>query len=359
MPLARILFVLVTTGLFLSSSWAWSSPPRFDSFGPFSVQSLSGGRYKVTDAIGRTLHLIPKGQKPPPGIPKERVVTIPVRKVAMSGGRDVSLLISLGAEDKVVAVTGRPDYWVLPFIKEGLARGSIVTLGSSLSIDYEKLAAVKPEVFFTWDESLIPMASELGVSVCLTYGDLARNLDTQIKFARFLAPFFGAWEKADEYIARIQGAISRVQMRTVGLKQKPKVVWGDIYEKRVLVEPGHSWAAEVIKLAGGDYLYNDVRGTSCLEISLERFFSSGKMADVMITYRDPGQGITSKAQLAKVNPEMALIKPVQKGEIYFPLKKYNQSGHKLDEIIEEVAAILHPELYQGYKLKYFVKLPAE
>ena len=63
-------------------------------------------------------------------------------------------------------------------------------------------------------------------------------------------------------MARVQAAISRVRQRTKVVKHKPKVIWGDIYEKRVLVEPGHSWAAEVIRLAGGDYLFNDVRGTS-------------------------------------------------------------------------------------------------
>ncbi len=30
---------------------------------------------------------------------------------------------------------------------------------------------------------------------------------------------------------------------------------------------------------------------------------------------------------------------------------------KLDEIITEIAAILNPELFPGYKLKFFVELP--
>ena len=80
------------------------------------------------------------------------------------------------------------------------------------------------------------------------------------------------------------------------------------------------------------------------------------MADVLITYRTPRQGISTKAQLAKVNPEMAEIKPMTTGRIFFPRKIYNQSGNRLDEIIEELAAILHPELYPGHRLKFFVEL---
>lgn len=76
----------------------------------------------------------------------------------------------------------------------------------------------------------------------------------------------------------------------------------------------------------------------------------------MITYRTPKQGITTKAQLAKINPEMAAIRPMTQGRVFYPRKIYKQSGHRLDEIIEEVAAMLHPELYPGHKLKFFGEL---
>jgi iron complex transport system substrate-binding protein len=44
------------------------------------------------------------------------------------------------------------------------------------------------------------------------------------------------------------------------LKKKPKVIWGDVFSKRVLVEPGNSWAAQIVQAAGGDYLFADVAG---------------------------------------------------------------------------------------------------
>lgn len=36
---------------------------------------------------------------------------------------------------------------------------------------------------------------------------------------------------------------------------------------------------------------------------------------------------------------------------------YERSMHRLDEIIEEVAAYLHPELFPAYKHKYLKLLP--
>jgi iron complex transport system substrate-binding protein len=45
------------------------------------------------------------------------------------------------------------------------------------------------------------------------------------------------------------------------------------------------------------------------------------------------------------------------GQVFAPLPHYTQSTDRLDEIIEEVSAILHPEYYKNHKNKFFVQLP--
>ncbi len=77
----------------------------------------------------------------------------------------------------------------------------------------------------------------------------------------------------------------------------------------------------------------------------------------MFTYRTQVSGISSKEALARINPLVSAIKPLTKGEVYTPLPCYSQSAHRLDEIIMEVAAILNPERFPGYKLKFFSRLP--
>jgi iron complex transport system substrate-binding protein len=55
---------------------------------------------------------------------------------------------------------------------------------------------------------------------------------------------------------------------------------------------------------------------------------------------------------------LAGVKPLKQGRVYSPLAKYAQSGDRLDEILTDIAAILHPECYPGHKLSYFRELPA-
>ncbi len=78
----------------------------------------------------------------------------------------------------------------------------------------------------------------------------------------------------------------------------------------------------------------------------------------MFTYRTPKSGATSKQALARMNPIISNIRPLKKGKVYAPRAKYSQSYHRLDEILEEIAAILHPEIYPNYNnFSFFIELP--
>jgi iron complex transport system substrate-binding protein len=336
---------------------AATATPGFQTIGEFSLRGLEGGRYEITDGLGRILHLVPRGMDPPPGVPRHEIIPIPVKRVVMTGGRDVSMLLALDSISVLVGVDGNHTDWKIPQVRDGLEQGRIVNVGRSHSLDYEQLAALKPDALFTWDEAQIPFLADLGIPVVINHGTQARTLDTQINFVRFLAPFVGKEQLAEIYVARVKAALDKIAQRARNAPSRPKVIWGDVWEKRVMVEPGQSWAAQLVDLAGGDYLFKDVRGSSCLEISLERFYSAAKQADVMFTYRSPETGMASKADLARTNPALAGTKPLASGRVYFPLPEYNQSGHRMDEVIEEIAAILQPRLFPERKITLFHALP--
>lgn len=79
----------------------------------------------------------------------------------------------------------------------------------------------------------------------------------------------------------------------------------------------------------------------------------------MITYRTPRQGMATKARMKVTNKIIAGIKPLRSGKVFYPRKHYRQSADKLDEILLDLAVIIHPELYPGFKLRHFVEMPDE
>ncbi|WP_310598606.1 ABC transporter substrate-binding protein [Desulfobulbus sp.] len=332
--------------------------PAFLQVGEFAINRISPERTEVRDGAGRILVLIPREAPIPADCAPSQVIRVPVRRVAAYGYFDIAVLRALGVlEQTLVGVTAPAKRWHLPEIKQGMESGRIVFLGDAASIDYERLKQSRPELVLTWDPSVIPLLDELHIPAVVTTTPTAMCLNTRMRFVQFLAPFFLKEREAAAYFARIEAALDDIRARTAGLHPQPKVMWGDIYEKRVMVEPGNAWVGELVGLAQSDYQFKDVFGTACIEITLERFLYSGRDADIFFTYRTGEMGATSKEALAKLNPLIKDIAPLKRGKVYAPLPHYNQSADRLDEILTEISAILHPEAYPGYRLHYFVELP--
>ncbi len=251
-----LLFSLV--GCFIISC----ESPSFQAIGEFSIKRLPSGYIEITDGIGRRFALVPKGVDVPSGFPKSHIISIPVKKVVVYSAYNVSLLRGLGVLSSVVGVTQEEKKWTIKKIQQGLKNGSITYLGPSTSIDYEKLKEINPQVVFTWNLADIPVLEDMGIPAVVTTTKEAMDLTTRMKFMLFLSTFFEREAQAQKFISRVKKTIEEVHQRINKIKHKPKVIWGDIYEKRVLVEPGNSWAAQIVEIAGGDYLFKDIKGAS-------------------------------------------------------------------------------------------------
>ena len=334
--------------------------PSFLQIGEFTVTRKSDTLTLVRDGAGRTLALVPRGTPPPEGFAPAMVVRTPVQRVVAYGFFDVATLRVLGVLDQVlVGVTTPREKWYVDDVRRGVESGRIRYLGTPAAIDYEQLRAQAPELVLTWDPSIIPMLDEMGIPCVITTTPVAMCLNARMSFVRFLAPFFGRQQEAERFFHRVSASLADIRARTAASLQHPRVMWGDMYEKRVLVEPGNAWIGELVALVNGGYLFEDVYGTSCIEISQERFLYSGRQADIYFTYRTEKSGATSKAALARINPLMAGIRPLgPEGRVYIPRPWYSQSGDRLDAIFTEIAAILHPDVYPGYRLRFFKELPA-
>ncbi len=331
----------------------------FVSIGEFSVRNLSDGIREVTDGMGRKLLLVPRGQEAPEGSNPLRVIHVPVERVVAYSGYDVAMLKALGVvRDVLVGVTRPLDDWTIPEVREGMQAGRIAYLGEADSIDYERLKVSRPELVMTWNQAIIPVLDTLRIPCVITTTPVAPSLDARTRFVQFLAPFFHREAEAEAYVQRVTHAVETIREKAAAVRERPKVMWGDVYEKRVMVEPGNCWVGEFVRLAGADYLFDDVYGSACIEISMERFLAAGREADTLFTYRAANVGVTSKEAMVRTNPAVGQIGPIQEGLVLSPLPHYAQSADRLDEILEEVAHILHPDIFPPREKQFFADLPA-
>ena len=234
--------------------------------------------------------------------------------------------------------------------------GKIVFLGDGSRINMELLKSVRPDIVFTWDSAIIPVLEDLKIPIVIMNTETAKGLEVQVLYAKFIAPFFNKEKEADVFANKFLKAVDFIKSKSAGFGKKPRVIWGDVYNKRVLVEPNNAWVAQLVGISGGEYELNDVQGASCLEITIERFFLAGKKADIMFTYRSPKTGINFKRQLEIENPMMASIRPMVNGAIYTPKETFYESYHRLDEVMLEIASILQPDVFGTPRYEFFQRL---
>ncbi len=332
---------------------------NFEQFGGFSIRYLDNGCKEVTDGVGRKLLLVPSGCRAVKGNKRAGIVRIPVKRVVVYSTYNAALIKALGHVNSIVGVVIKKDDWYIPEIRNGIANGRIVYLGEYTSIDYERLRRLKPDVVFTWDEGIVPKLDELSIPSVVTTTKIAKDLNAHINFIRFISGFYGEEQRAKGFAESQFERIKKISARLRQAKKAPKVIWGDIYARKVQVEPGNSWAGQMVEKAGGDYLFRDLEGASCMQVTLEKFFSRAKDADILITYRGPESGISSKERLRQSSRllQMVDIRPMNEGRIYFTGWKLYQSADTAG-IIAELAAILHPRLFPEIKKPgYFFELP--
>jgi len=323
----------------------------------FDVQRTHSGQTVVTDGLGRRIILIPRGEKPLDDAGHTCVIETPVQRLTASTVFDTAMLRALDVLDEVlVGLVKRKSQWLTPEIQKGIDSGHITMLGQAEAIDYEQLVLLHPDVALVTPAADFGQFEALGIPVVVTYPQSAMDLSMRLRFIQFLAPFFCKEDAANRFLKSVQHAIDVIRHRTRNINRKPMAMWGDFYGRKSVVEPGNSWMAQFMELAGGHYLFKDVRGSSTQLVSRERVYADGSRADVILTISSYLNGVQTKSDLKKRHPVWAEIIPAGQGRIFCPLPIYHESADQLSAILMEIAAMLHPDLFPEIKLRYFRKL---
>lgn len=330
----------------------------------FKIERLEGGGYLLTDGGGRTLLLLPRGQQSPKEYEQLPRVEIPVERVVVASTTQAALLRPLGELASVVGVATEKEHWYIPEIREGMEAGKIRLVGSGMGpLDYEAVLALKPDLVFLYTGSpdtvqMLKKLEELKIPVAVENSHLEAHPLGRLEWIKFLAAFYGKLAAAEQYFEAAVKQAEEIQQAVAGVGSRPKVLWGLIYQGKVYVPAGESYVARMIEMAGGDYLFKDLQGTGSSTVTLEEFYSRGREAQVFISATMPNYGITSIAKLVEQEKRLGDLSVVREGKVWCFQPWYYQSLDKIVEMIADLAAIFHPEVFPKAEIRHHMKLPA-
>jgi len=180
----------------------------------------------------------------------------------------------------------------------------------------------------------------------------------RLEWIKFIGAFYNKETEATTYFEQVSKRIDRLknqikQQRAV----KPKVAWGMSYNGKVYVPGDQSFAAKMIELAGGEFVFNRViSGVSSLEIGLEEFYLKAQVADILILAVYPNQA-PSIAAIVKETPLFKELKAVATNKVWCLQPWYNQLLDKPDELIADLAVIFGTIKQSPSGLRHFKPVP--
>ncbi len=315
--------------------------------------------------------LVPRGTHP--RVPEGgTIIEVPVRRAVLRSASHVPFFSMLGIADRIVGITqGRyvNDPEVAERIRQGRIREVGVGSGMTAQFNMERLLTLRPDLILTWwtnnpAYAAHIKAAEAGLPVALAADYEETTMLGRTEWVKFVAPFFDAEPQAERVFDDIERRYLAVRKKAEGLRSRPTVVYGNAYQGAWYIAGGRSYFANLVRDAGGRYVWEDNGSTGSKPVNIETAMMRGRNADYWISQNESW---LSLASVAAEDSRFRFFKSFQTGHIYSTNGRigpgggndyYQSSVAHPDLLLADMIAILHPEAIPDHKLIWHVRLPA-
>jgi iron complex transport system substrate-binding protein len=309
--------------------------------------------------------LYKEGSDIPPGFEKAMKVKLPVKTLAVLSSLYVAYVEKLGLYDHLVAVS-EFRHLSSERVKAVIANGKVDEVGSNGNVNIEKLLSRNPDLVITYgadvsSEAAHPKLLEAGLKVAVSIEHMENTPLGRAEWIKFMAAFFDKEKEADSLFNSIESDYLKVKAEALKAKTRPSAYVGIRYGDIWYMPGGNSYAANLLKDANAEYLWEDNKERGSQHLSFEEVYQKASEADCWI---NTGEWKTINDVL-KADVRYGNFKAVKTGNVYNNNKRLNEFGcndywesgivHP-HLVLSDLIKIFHPELLPGYKLVYYKKL---
>lgn len=332
------------------------------NYDDFSIVTVSNPWPNSNKTFTYVLHK--KNSIIPDSLKQFQQIQIPIKNIVVTSTTHIPSLEMLDVTDKLIGFPNL-NYISSEKVRARIDAKKIKELGSNQSLNTEALIDMQPEVIIGYGiDNTNPTLDNLqksGLKVVLN-GDW--NEQSPLGKAEWIKLFGALFDKqtlANSLFKSIEHEYTTTLSLVKNSTQKPSILAGALYEDKWYLPQGESWGAQFLANAGGNYLWQQTKGTGSLALSFEEVIEKGLNADFWI---GPGQ-FTSLADLAKASENYTKFKSYKTKNIYtFSAKKgktggviyYELAPNRPDIVLKDLVKILHPDLLPNHTSYFFQKL---
>ena len=242
----------------------------------------------------------------------------PLSKVVALSSAQIGYMLRLGEQGRIVAV-GDGKYIADSALYQNVAAGAVAQVGSGPTLSLEKLMELQPQLVMSFatggGQDDYERIEALGLPLMLTSEWQEEHPLAKAEWIKLYGMLFGKEALADtiyeqsKLVYLINGIFTKINAARI--PDCPWVLVGMSYGGVWYAPGGNSYTAQLIKDAGGCYLWADTEERE-LRLPLEQVIALADSVDIWI---NPGMFGTAEEILA-AEPRAARIKAFQEKRVY-------------------------------------------
>jgi iron complex transport system substrate-binding protein len=288
----------------------------------------------------------------------ENSLQVPANRIIVFSSTHAAFMDRLGIADKIVGVTGgNSNDWYIDSVTSDLDSGRIKDVGLSTNPNYDQIVALDPDVVILtggigmW-ENHGKKLDELGIPFVVVSEWMEDDPLGKFEWIKVFSIITGTEDSAVD-LFDIVSEKTKTIFEKVSESEKPQVLWAGVFKGTAYVPRDNSYVGEIIRLANADYIFKDFSGSGSAQISIEELLLRSNDADILVYSSD---FVDTTSDITSIHPLLSELRPIQNCNVYSFQPWYWQSVDKYDDFANDVAAIMHPELFSDYQLKQFKKV---
>lgn len=312
--------------------------------------------WDTTKLLQRYL-LVSRDRAVPENLPEGVVIRTPLKRVVAATSVHCGWLDLLGIRQEVVGVC-ESRYVDVPFIKEGVTKGSIRDVGEASAPDVEQLIELEPDAMIVSPLSNAPYGrvEKTGIPQVKCVDYMEPTPLGRAEWIRFLALFFGKEEIADSLFQETVEAYERVKTLVADVKERPTVLMEMKYGAVWYISGGRSYIGSLLKDAGADYCWKEDKHAGSFPLAFETVLEKGGEAGFWLIKYNRAQEMSYEDMKGEY-PPYANFAAWKKRHIFTcntgAVPYYEEVPIRPDYLLMDLVKIFHPEVLPDYKLRYY------
>ncbi len=316
--------------------------------------------WDTTKVLARYL-LVPKGMtKEEPGYVS---IHVPLQRSVIFSAVHTALISELGGENGVAGVCDTKYIYDAPTLRR-LKEGEVADCGTVMQPVAEKILRVNPDGILLSpyeDGTAGSVVQSTGVPLISAADYMESTPLGRAEWMRFYGRLYGKGNIADSLFMVTESDYMKVKERAgkAAKNGRPKVLFDRVYGNEWSVPTSGSVMGNIIMDAGGANPFSKLTRGGSAQLSPEQVLYEGADADVwLIRYYQPSP-LTLK-EIESDRKAYGRIKAFKTGNVYgsdtSESRIFEDGAFHPQFVLEDIAAILHPELRDSTTRHYFHKL---